>query len=273
MTIFYNSLQESHLGYSAIFACIGIGFLFLRKVDKDQAGPEYWAASFILNSLGFLCWSGLIPITPWKYFLIGEVLHISGFLFLVCGAYRFAGNEFRKWNLFVLSAVIALWIGAILLWHHTSYFTALTLKGVRAILFISAGALILRSLHLRPVSGRRLTGWSLIGWGLYVVVFAFLKLETAKNLAYGFLAGFEILAAFGMIAMIVDRVRIRAEQSEKLIKRLEGLLPICAYCKKIRDSNSQWKNLESYIEEHTTAEFSHGICPDCLAKHHPDVKI
>ena len=46
------------------------------------------------------------------------------------------------------------------------------------------------------------------------------------------------------------------------IKRLEGLLPICAYCKKIREQD-QWQQLESYISAHSEANFSHGICPDC----------
>ncbi|HEY6010167.1 MAG TPA: PAS domain-containing protein, partial [Nitrospirota bacterium] len=47
------------------------------------------------------------------------------------------------------------------------------------------------------------------------------------------------------------------------VKTLSGLLPICSSCKKIRDDQGYWKNLEMYISEHSGAEFSHGICPDC----------
>lgn len=47
------------------------------------------------------------------------------------------------------------------------------------------------------------------------------------------------------------------------IKTLQGVLPICAYCKKIRDDEGSWKQLESYIRNHSSAEFSHGICPTC----------
>lgn len=46
-------------------------------------------------------------------------------------------------------------------------------------------------------------------------------------------------------------------------KRLQGLLPICSYCKKIRDDQNYWQRVESYIEEHSEAAFSHSICPDC----------
>lgn len=47
------------------------------------------------------------------------------------------------------------------------------------------------------------------------------------------------------------------------IKRLEGIIPICMYCKKIRDDGSSWQQMEQYITEHSEALFSHGICPDC----------
>ncbi len=48
------------------------------------------------------------------------------------------------------------------------------------------------------------------------------------------------------------------------VKRLSGLLPICAYCKRIRNSEDYWMQVERYLAEHSEAEFSHGICPDCL---------
>ena len=50
------------------------------------------------------------------------------------------------------------------------------------------------------------------------------------------------------------------------IKRLEGLLPICAECKSIRDADGQWHAMESYISDRSEARFSHGYCPTCLAK-------
>lgn len=49
------------------------------------------------------------------------------------------------------------------------------------------------------------------------------------------------------------------------VKRLEGILSICAYCKKIRD-DSRWRQMESYVTQHSEAQFSHGICPDCFTK-------
>jgi len=54
------------------------------------------------------------------------------------------------------------------------------------------------------------------------------------------------------------------------IKKLSGLLPICASCKKIRDDQGYWTQIESYIREHSEADFSHGICPSCIKKLYPD---
>ena len=54
------------------------------------------------------------------------------------------------------------------------------------------------------------------------------------------------------------------EDAMASIKQLRGLLPICAYCKKIRDDGNYWRQIEEYVSAHTDARFSHGICPACL---------
>ncbi len=55
------------------------------------------------------------------------------------------------------------------------------------------------------------------------------------------------------------------------IKTLRGILPICAYCKKIRTDSGSWVQVEKYIREHSEAEFSHGICPTCVREHYADL--
>lgn len=60
------------------------------------------------------------------------------------------------------------------------------------------------------------------------------------------------------------------EQALGKIKTLSGLLPICAHCKKIRDDKGYWNQIEGYIQEHTDAEFSHSLCPECAEKLYPE---
>ncbi|OGQ99586.1 MAG: hypothetical protein A2521_16975 [Deltaproteobacteria bacterium RIFOXYD12_FULL_57_12] len=69
-----------------------------------------------------------------------------------------------------------------------------------------------------------------------------------------------------------EREKLIAELQKALaeVKTLSGFLPICAACKKIRDDKGYWNQIESYIRDHTDAEFSHGICPDCVKKLYPE---
>jgi PAS domain S-box-containing protein len=70
----------------------------------------------------------------------------------------------------------------------------------------------------------------------------------------------------------VEREKLIHELQEALVKvkQLGGLLPICASCKKIRDDKGYWNQIETYIRDHSEAEFSHSICPDCMKKLYPE---
>ena len=59
---------------------------------------------------------------------------------------------------------------------------------------------------------------------------------------------------------------LKLENALEEVKELSGLLPICAGCKKIRDDKGYWNQIETYIEKHSKAEFSHGLCEACLEK-------
>jgi response regulator RpfG family c-di-GMP phosphodiesterase len=60
------------------------------------------------------------------------------------------------------------------------------------------------------------------------------------------------------------------QQALSRVRVLSGLLPICAYCKRIRDDKDYWTQIEHYLSVHSDARFSHGICPECLVKHADD---
>ncbi len=75
----------------------------------------------------------------------------------------------------------------------------------------------------------------------------------------------------------VDTLRMRLRVGERIVrltervKTLEGILPMCAYCRRIRDEKGGYSNLEEFVSDRTTARFSHGVCPDCAKKHFPDL--
>lgn len=62
------------------------------------------------------------------------------------------------------------------------------------------------------------------------------------------------------------------QASLEKVRTLSSLLPICSYCKKIRDDKGYWNQIEQYIKEHTDTEFSHSICPDCAKKICPELE-
>ena len=75
-----------------------------------------------------------------------------------------------------------------------------------------------------------------------------------------------------LATVVSERQRLILELQEALnrIKTLKGLLPICAACKKIRDDKGYWTHMESYIRQHSEADFTHGICPSCAQKFYPE---
>ena len=73
----------------------------------------------------------------------------------------------------------------------------------------------------------------------------------------------------------IEHLRLIKELKQAMaqIKKLSGLLPICASCKKIRDDKGYWQQIEQYIHEHSDAQFSHGICQECAKKYYPDMEL
>ncbi len=119
------------------------------------------------------------------------------------------------------------------------------------------------------------------GDGLYIIMLT--ARHTSEDMVAGFDAGVddflvkpfnadELRGRLKAGARIVDLQQRLASNVADLtaavanIKTLTGMLPICGYCKSIRDDSNYWHQLEAYVSEHSDAEFSHGICPSCLER-------
>jgi DNA-binding NtrC family response regulator len=110
---------------------------------------------------------------------------------------------------------------------------------------------------------------------------AAMGLAAVKSNAQDYLIKNEITCAllFRSIQYSIERLNIVREKERLIaelqdavaqIKTLSGLLPICANCKNIRNDKGYWERIESYIGKHSDAEFTHGICPDCMRKLYPE---
>jgi DNA-binding response OmpR family regulator len=69
----------------------------------------------------------------------------------------------------------------------------------------------------------------------------------------------------------LEKLNAELQETLKKLETLEGIIPICSFCKKIRDDQGYWNQVDSYISKHSRALFSHGLCPECLKKHYPDL--
>lgn len=69
-----------------------------------------------------------------------------------------------------------------------------------------------------------------------------------------------------------EKTRLVDELKDALsrIRKLEGIIPICSFCKRIRDDEGSWQPVDVYIRQHSDTHFTHGFCPECRAKHYPD---
>jgi len=101
---------------------------------------------------------------------------------------------------------------------------------------------------------------------------------TAKTETDDIVAGFEAggidyltkpFNARELLARIHTHVALKRAREE--IQTLRGILPVCAHCKKVRENHGEWISLENFICDHTEAELSHGMCPDCVAELYPEI--
>src|ERR1035437_2827751 len=75
------------------------------------------------------------------------------------------------------------------------------------------------------------------------------------------------VAVLSLLAFLV----VRTTRQNRELKVLRGRLPICMWCKSIRDEGGNWQKLETYIAEHSEADFSHGLCPNCKQEHYGEL--
>ena len=92
----------------------------------------------------------------------------------------------------------------------------------------------------------------------------------------------EIIALEGIASDITGRKRQEGERKRLIrnlrralaeVKTLSGLLPICSHCKKVRDDQGYWQQIDAFITEHSDLFFSHGLCPECLTRHYPEYNV
>jgi hypothetical protein len=104
----------------------------------------------------------------------------------------------------------------------------------------------------------------LLPFGRFLIAtFMEVPADVAPNIA-------NALIRVGVLGLLAFLIAQTVRQSRE-IKVLRGHLPICMWCKRIRNEGGRWEKLETYIAEHSEADFSHGLCPECKQEHYGDL--
>jgi hypothetical protein len=94
------------------------------------------------------------------------------------------------------------------------------------------------------------------------------QLERAITVA---MARFADMMALKRLNAELEQKNLALQAALDKVKLLSGMLPICASCKKIRDDQGYWQEVEIYVRDHSEADFSHGLCPDCIRRLYPEL--
>jgi hypothetical protein len=101
----------------------------------------------------------------------------------------------------------------------------------------------------------------------------FMTASTVQSIAFLVLIVGNISLFMGFIILNSQRVENDLGQARSEIKQLKGILPICSYCKKIRDDKGYWNQIEAYIRDHSEADFTHSLCQECAEKLYPGINL
>lgn len=265
---------------------------FILRLRRTYPGFGLWALheALVGTGLGLMGLRDLIPDTV--SIMGGNALLSSGALLSVGAARVFldvpprwrvfaaawvAHMAYAAWFTFAVPSFVARTFGVSVIVLGATTFLAADLFSAKAARYRASArftgvmmAVAATTMALRGV-GSTLFG---SGGGMWVVA-----PDAVATYAVTLAAG--VLGAFGMVMMNHERLEqeltrardtlqatldsLRATAEE--VKVLEGLLPICSWCKKIEDQDGKWTRMEVYIRDHSEAQFSHGICPDCAREH------
>lgn len=281
--VFWNSqkfLQDSY------YLIIGVSYFFIGSLDLIHTlaykgmgvlgtnDPNYatqlWIAARYMESISLLAAAFFMKRrfrVNWfleLYIVITAAILLSVFykpVFSDCYIEGQGLTFFKKFSEFVISAILLTAAAALI--RRRKHFDRMTYRLLLASMLLTVFSEISFTLYLGVTDIANMIGHFLKFISYVLIYEAFIK------------AGF-----LHPVDLLFQNLKREEQVKEELIhdlqdalhkvKTLSGLLPICANCKKIRDDNGYWQQVEVYIRDRSDAEFSHGICPDCMQKLYPD---
>jgi hypothetical protein len=268
-----------------ISACLFASMIYIYRNRKTYPGFKQWTFAYMLNFLGFVFLSLRNILPDFITVILANFFIVFCFVLIARGLIYFSESEQNIWmDISPLSVLIITFLCFV-------YF----IPNVSASIVVISLTLIFIVLRCAFISHRKIAlifnekNWLLITTfillSLWLFLRAFLNILFEKNVSNfilsGSIQGFSIIIgsishifiAIGLVIINAQRLEKTIIDANKEIKTLRGFLPICSYCKKIRDDKGFWNQIETYVKDHSDAYFSNSICPECAKKHYPDIKF
>ncbi|KMY69172.1 hypothetical protein AAU61_06615 [Desulfocarbo indianensis] len=250
---------------------------------KTYPGFHLWTAAFLANSVGLALMSmrHLLP-DLWSVVLSNGLLLLAA-VFLGRGLASFSGARQITWLETALMGALMALLAYFTFQRYDVRVRTIVVAFGGAVIYLRAGALALGP--VARVLGERnlMLAASFLGGSLWFmaccVTFWFFEGHIADFMDAGSMHGLTFVVylicstMFMVSLMSINGKRLENDlgSARREINSLRGILPICANCKKIRDDQGYWQQVEQYVSEHTGAEFTHGICPECMKKLYPEL--
>lgn len=265
----------------------GVAALNFHGSNHDTA---WWGSGFLLQAAGFLLLflRGRIPFLfsgP-----LANTLLVAGLVMLCWGVDVYAEERPRyAFGLVWMAASAALFI--VVTYGQPVYNVRVLAVSVMLLGVNAAIAIRLLRLHNDVQLQQILTASMFLVSAAAMCIRGFLSIlgpamdglfASSSSSVIGFLNAFimPVFIAIGLLSMVARKMQVEREKTIRhleaalvRVETLSGLLPICASCKKIRDEKGCWHEVEVYVSGHSRADFSHTLCPACVARLYPDLSL
>jgi len=264
---------------------LAMSFCMLHVAMRRKTYPGFhlWTAAFLANSLGLVLTSMRHLLPDALSVILSNGLILLAAVLLGRGLASFSGARQTVWlEIAGMGALLAL-LAYFTFQHNDVRIRTIVVAFWGAVFYLRAGALALGP--VARVLGERnlMLVATFFGTGLWFiaccVTFLLFERHIPDFMDAGSMHGLTFVIYLACSTMImVSLISINGKRLEndlgsarREINSLRGILPICANCKKIRDDQGYWRQVEQYVSEHTGAEFTHGICPECMKKLYPEL--
>ncbi len=272
------------LAFSAGIVCWALGtcFFALSRTSRVYPGFSLWTIAAFLSGAGSILVGlrGLVP--DFLSFLIGNTLVILSVIVIKRGCFVFF-DEPQQPKFDTLSLLLFMVIQSYFSFVNDSLHARIiigSLSHAANSLSMLYGLWRRQSPDAFPVS--RLLSGSLLFFAMYNLLrgtFSVLFLVFSSESSAGIILGLSVLIQiasvlfiyFALLVCNAQRIESDLQLAKEQIRTLYGILPICCHCKKIRSDSNAWQPVEQFVRDHSHAQFSHGICPDCIQKHYPEM--